>query len=67
MFNTNMNMSVMYGNMFDMWSSCNYKMTKDLDVCMNPYGKDAYGNYRVTGGTKRKKILTSMTSLIQIS
>lgn len=50
-------MSAMYGNMFDMWRSCSYKMTKDLDVCMNPYGgKDAYGNYRVTGnGTKRKK------------
>ena len=46
----------MYGNMFDMWSSCSYKMTKDLDVCMNPYGgKDAYGNYRIGDNTKRKK------------
>ena len=49
-------MSAMYGNMFDMWSSCSYKMTKDLDVCMNPYGgKDAYGNYRIGDNTKRKK------------
>lgn len=56
MFNTNMNMSAMYGNMFDMWSSCSYKMTKDLDVCMNPYGgKDAYGNYRIGDNAKRKK------------
>lgn len=48
-------MAGMYGSMFDMWSSCNYKMTKDLDVCMNPYGgKDAYGNYRI-GDAKRKK------------
>lgn len=45
----------MYGNMFDMWSSCSYKMTKDLDVSMNPYGKDAYGNYRIGDNTKRKK------------
>lgn len=55
MFNTNMNMSAMYGNMFDMWSSCSYKMTKDLDACMNPYGKDAYGNYRIGGDSNRKK------------
>lgn len=55
MFNTNMNMAIMYGNMFDMWSSCSYKMTKDLDVCMNPYGKDAYGNYRIGDNAKRKK------------
>ena len=48
-------MGAMYGNMFDMWSSCSYKMTKDLDVCMNPYGKDAYGNYRIGDNTKRKK------------
>lgn len=47
-------MGVMYGNMFDMWSSCSYKMTKDLDVSMNPYGKYAYGNYRIVNGTKRK-------------
>ena len=48
-------MSIMYGNMFDMWSSCSYNLTKDLDVCMNPYGKDAYGNYRIGNDTKRKK------------
>lgn len=48
-------MGIMYGNMFDMWSSCSYKMTKDLDVCMNPYGKDAYGNYRIGNNTNRKK------------
>ena len=46
----------MYGNMFDMWSSCGYKMTKDLDVCMNPYGgKDAYGNYRIGDNNCKKK------------
>ena len=45
----------MYGNMFDMWSSCGYKMTKDLDVCMNPYGgKDAYGNYRIGDNNYKK-------------
>lgn len=56
MFNLIQNMSAMYGNMFDMWSSCSYKMTKDLDVSMNPYGgKDAYGNYRIGDNTKRKK------------
>lgn len=47
-------MGVMYGNMFDMWSSCSYKMTKDLDTCMNPYGKDAYGNYHIGDNTTRK-------------
>lgn len=56
MFNLIQNMSAMYGNMFDMWSSCSYKLTKDLDVCMNPYGgKDAYSNYRIGDNTKRKK------------
>lgn len=44
----------MYGNIFDMWSSCSYKMTKDLDVCMNPYGKDAYGNYRIGDNNYKK-------------
>ena len=48
-------MGAMYGNMFDMWSSCSYKMTKDLDVCMNPYGKDAYGNYRIGDNNYKKK------------
>lgn len=49
------NMGAMYRDIFDMWSSCSYKMTKDLDVCMNPYGKDAYGNYRIGNNTTRKK------------
>lgn len=44
----------MYRDIFDMWSSCSYKMTKDLDVSMNPYGKDAYGNYRIVDNTTRK-------------
>lgn len=47
-------MCAMYRDIFDMWSSCSYKMTKDLDVCMNPYGKDAYGNYRIGDNTTRK-------------
>ena len=38
-----------------MWSSYDYKLTKDLDVCMNPYGKDAYGNYLVGNNTNGKK------------
>lgn len=49
------NMGAMYRDIFDMWSSCSYKMTKDLDVCMNPYGKDAYGNYRIGDNTTIKK------------
>lgn len=36
----------------DMWNS--YFLTGDLDVSMNPYGKDAYGNYRI-GDNKQKK------------
>ena len=46
----------MYGNMFDVWSSCGYKMTKDLDVCTDPYGgKDAYGNYLIGDNNYKKK------------
>ena len=45
----------MYGNILNMWSSYDYKLTEDLDVCMNPYGKDAYGNYRIGNNTTRKK------------
>jgi hypothetical protein len=36
-----------------MWNS--YHLIKDLDICLNPYGKDAYGNYRIGDNTKRKK------------
>ena len=36
----------------DMWNS--YFLTGDLDVSMNPYGKNAYGNYRI-GDNKQKK------------
>lgn len=48
-------MGAMYGNMFDMWSSCSYKLTNDLDVCIDPYGKDAYGNYRIGDHNYKKK------------
>ena len=37
----------------DMWNS--YFLTRDLDVSMNPYGKDAYGNYRIGDNKKNKK------------
>ena len=37
----------------DMWNS--YFLTGDLDVSMNPYGKDAYGNYRIGDNKKKKK------------
>lgn len=39
----------------DMWNS--YFLTGDLDISMNPYGKDAYGNYRIgdNNNTKKKK------------
>jgi hypothetical protein len=36
-----------------MWNS--YHLIEDLDICLNPYGKDAYGNYRIGDNTKRKK------------
>jgi hypothetical protein len=42
-----------------MWESFNYNLTGDLDVCMNPYSKDAYGNYRIVDNNhkiKNKKI-----------
>lgn len=49
-------MGTMYGNMLGMWSSCDYKLTKNLDVCMNPYGgKDAYGNYIIGDNNYKKK------------
>ena len=44
----------MYGSILGMWSSYDYKLTKDLDVCMNPYGKDAYGNYRIGDNNYKK-------------
>ena len=37
----------------NMWNS--YHLIEDLDVCMNPYGKDAYGNYRVVDNNHKKK------------
>lgn len=41
---------MMIGNM---WNS--YLFTEDLDTCMNPYGKDAYGNYRIDDNKQKKK------------
>lgn len=43
-----MYMASMTGNMW------NYNLIEDLDICMNPYGKDAYGNYRI-GDNKQKR------------
>ena len=37
----------------DMWNS--YFLTGELDVSMRPYGKDAYGNYRINDNNKKKK------------
>lgn len=37
----------------NMWNS--YFLTGDLDVSMNPYGKDAYGNYRIGNNDNKKK------------
>lgn len=44
----------MYGSILGMWSSYDYKLTKDLDVSMNPYGKDVYGNYRIGDNNYKK-------------
>ena len=43
-------MASMIGNM---WNS--YNFIEDLDVSMNPYGKDAYGNYRIGDNKKKNK------------
>ena len=37
----------------NMWNS--YHIIEDLDVCLNPYGKDAYGNYRIGDNKKKNK------------
>lgn len=37
----------------NMWNS--YHLMEDLDICMNPYGKDAYGNYRIGDNNNKKK------------
>jgi hypothetical protein len=37
----------------DMWNS--YFLTGDLDISMNPYGKDRYGNYRIDDNKQKKK------------
>lgn len=37
----------------DMWNS--YFLTGDLDISMNPYGKDTYGNHRINGDKPKKK------------
>ena len=37
----------------NMWNS--YHLMEDLDICLNPYGKDAYGNYRVGDNNNKKK------------
>lgn len=42
-----------------MW---NYNFIEDLDVCMNPYGKDAYGNYRIDDKKQKKKKKTNNNS-----
>lgn len=43
-------MASMTGNM---WNS--YHLMEDLDICLNPYGKDAYGNYRIDDNKQKKK------------
>lgn len=37
----------------DMWNP--YFLTGDLDISMNPYGKDRYGNYSIDNKQKKKK------------
>lgn len=37
----------------NMWNS--YHLMEDLDICLNPYGKDAYCNYRIGDNKKKKK------------
>lgn len=42
----------------DMWNS--YFLTGDLDISLNPYGKDTYGNYRINSDKpKKKKFVTN--------
>lgn len=41
---------MMTGNM---WNS--YHLMEDLDICLNPYGKDAYGDYRIVDNKQKKK------------
>lgn len=43
-------MANMTGNM---WNS--YHLMEDLDICLNPYGKDAYGDYSIDNNRKKKK------------
>lgn len=43
-------MASMTGNM---WNS--YFLTGDLDISMNPYGKDRYGDYSIDNKQKKKK------------
>lgn len=43
-------MANMTGNM---WNS--YHLMEDLDICLNPYGKDRYGNYSIDNKQKKKK------------
>lgn len=43
-------MTSMTGNM---WNS--YHLVENLDVCLNPYGKDAYGNYRIGDNNNKPK------------
>lgn len=37
----------------NMWNP--YFLTEDLDVSMNPYGKDTYSNHRINGDKPKKK------------
>lgn len=36
-----------------MWNS--YHLMEDLDVCLNPYGKDTYGDYSIDNSNHKKK------------
>jgi hypothetical protein len=46
-------------NLWNTWNSLNYNLTDDLDVCMNPYGKDAYGNYRIGTNNNKYKMMNN--------
>lgn len=46
-------MASMTGMTGNMWNS--YHLMEDLDISMNPYGKDRYGNYSIDNKQKKKK------------
>lgn len=37
----------------NMWNS--YHLMEDLDICLNPYGKDTYGDYSIDNSNHKKK------------